>query len=70
MRIRIRTSVICRVELYVDQMYHAEMKVSPTDGYVDAVAAMPPLNGRHTVTWKFYYNEDAAEVSVDAFGFQ
>ena len=70
MRIRIRTSVVCRVELYVDQMYHAEMKVAPTDGYVDAVAAMPPLSGKHTVTWKFYYNEDLAEVSVDAFGFR
>ncbi len=70
MRIRIRTSVICRVELYVDQMYHAEMKVAPTDGYADAVAAMPPLKGPHTITWKFYYTENYAEVSADAFGFQ
>ena len=69
MQIRINTPVVCRVELYIDGMYHAEMKVRPTDGYAEAAAPIPALSGRHTVTWKFYYNESEAHVSMDAFGF-
>ena len=69
MQVRINTPVVCRAELYIDGMYHAEMKAQPTEGYVDATASMPPLHGRHTVTWKFYYNESGVKVSVDAFGF-
>ena len=69
MRVRINTHVVCRVELYIDGMYHAEMKVQPTEGYAYATASMPPLHGRHTVTWKFYYNESGTNVSADAFGF-
>ena len=69
MQVRINTPVVCRVELYIDGMYHAEMKVQPTEGYAYATASMPPLHGRHTVTWKFYYNESGTNVSADAFGF-
>ena len=70
MQVRINTSVACRVELYVDGVYHAEMNVIPTECYTVATAPMPTLSGRHTVTWKFYYNEGEAAVSMDAFGFR
>ena len=69
MRVRMTASAACRVELYVDGMYHAEMKMEPADGYTDTVAPMPPLAGRHTVTWKFYPSEDGA-ACMDAFGFR
>ena len=69
MQMRINTPVVCRVELYIDGMYHAGMKVAQTEGYAVATAPMAALSGRHAVTWKFYYNESEARVSVDAFGF-
>ncbi len=70
MRVRISTPVACRVELYIDGTYHAEMRVVPAEGYADAAAPMPALRGRHTVTWKFYKDESDARVSMDAFGFR
>ena len=69
MKVRISTPVICRVELYIDGWYHAEMKVAPTEGYAEASADMPVLHGRHAITWKFYCNESEACVFMDAFGF-
>ncbi len=70
MQVSINTPVACRVELYVDGMYHAELKVPPTECYTVTGAPMPVLSGRHSVTWKFYCNEGEVPVSMDAFGFR
>ncbi len=69
MCVRAKTTVECRVELYVDGMYHAEMKVQPSEAYKDTTAPMPALLGRHTVTWKFYHGDSEAPVCMDGFGF-
>ena len=69
MSVRVNTSAFLRVELYIDDAYHAEMSIAPTEDYTSSTAAIPALSGRHTVTWKFYYNQNEARVSADAFGF-
>ena len=69
MSLRVNTTAPLRVELYIDGAYHAEMSIAPTEGYTFSTAAIPALNGRHTVTWKFYCNQDEARISADAFGF-
>ena len=69
MQVRLRTTTALRVELYIDGSYHAEMKAAPTKGYTELSAPMPALDGRHTVTWKFYHKESDASVSMDAFRF-
>ena len=69
MSLRVNTTAPLRVELYIDGAYHAEMCIAPTEGYTFSTSAIPALNGRHTVTWKFYCNQDEARISADAFGF-
>lgn len=70
MSMRVNTSAPLRAELYIDGTYHAEMSIAPTEGYSLSTVAMPPLNGCHTVAWKFYCNKSEARISADAFGFQ
>jgi hypothetical protein len=69
MTVRVSTTAPLRVELYIDGLYHTEMRIAPTAGYAETAAEIPPLHGRHTVTWKFYCNESEARISADAFDF-
>ena len=69
MKVRVNTAVPLRVELYIDGLYHAEMAIAPSEGYAETAAEMPALNGRHTVTWKFFRKEGGGKISMDAMGF-
>ena len=68
--LRMKTAEVCRVELYLDGLYHAEMKVSSSAAYADAAAPMPELYGRHTVTLKFYREGRGPGTAAEAFGFR
>ena len=52
--IRMKSNADCRVELYVDGMYHADFKVAAAETYADTRAAIPALLGAHTLTLKFF----------------
>ena len=69
MTVRVNTTASLRVELYIDGLYHAEMRIAPTAGYAETAAEIPPLHGRHTVTWKFYCNDATARISAEALEF-
>lgn len=71
LRIRMKTGASCpadcRVELYLDGMYHAEAKVALTDTYTQTEMAMPAVGGDRAVTLKFY--GDFTDASVESFTF-
>jgi hypothetical protein len=69
LRIRMKTDSPCRVELWVDGLYHAEAAVAPSETYGDTEASMPPLRGRHTVALRFYPKDAAAILAAEAIRF-
>lgn len=68
--VRMRTADTCRVELYIDGWYHAELKVFPSAPYADAGTLMPALCGSHSVTLKFYHKGDTAGTAVESLLFK
>ena len=67
LRIRMRSAVECRVELYLDGVYHAETKVDPSETYTDVSMTVLPVNGDREVTLKFY--GEGLDASVESFTF-
>lgn len=65
--IRMKSTADCRVELYVDGMYHADFKVAAAETYADTRAAIPALQGAHTLTLKFY--GEFTDGAVESFTF-
>jgi hypothetical protein len=67
LRIRMKCDGPCRVELYLDGMYHAETKAEPTPEYAETQMAIPALRGDREVVLKFY--GDFTDASVESLVF-
>ncbi len=58
--ITLRSDANCRVELYVDDRYHADFKVPESEAFATASAKIPTLYGTHTLTVKLFGNFECA----------
>ena len=67
--IRLRASAPCRVELYVDGLYHAEATARPCEAYTAVTAKIPPLTGKHTLTLRFGCASSEEAPRVESFLF-
>lgn len=65
--VRMKNNVECRVELYLDGMYHAEAKAAPAEDYARIQMAVPAVSGDREVTLKFF--GDGLEASMESFAF-
>ena len=65
--IRLQADANCRVELYLDDKYHADFKVAASTEYVIASASIAPVFGTHTLTIKVFGRFTRA--SIDEFCF-
>lgn len=65
--IRMKSDDKCRVELYVDGLYHTNIEVPASQTFAVARTSMPPLSGSHSLTLAFYGTFTTA--STDAFCF-
>ena len=65
--IRMKNGAECRVELYLDGMYHAEAKAEPTETYAEVSMPIQTVSGDREVTLKFYGN--GLEASVESLTF-
>ena len=66
--IRMKNHADCRVEIYLDGMYHADFKVAASEVYADTTVATPAVSGEKvTVTLKFY--GEFTDASVESFTF-
>lgn len=66
-RIRMRSGGHSRVELYVDDRYHAELPLPDSGDFAETACRIPPLSGTHTLTLKFYGDLDQAAASSFTF---
>ena len=64
--LRMQTSAPCRVELYLDDRYHADFAVAPSDGYATTTTKIAAVTGTHALILKFFGDFTAA---VDEFSF-
>ncbi|MBP3917904.1 MAG: family 43 glycosylhydrolase [Clostridia bacterium] len=62
-----KTNDVCRVELYIDDRYFAELDMGACNSYCTAKKAIPPVKGIHKLAIQFYGN--FTDASVDAFQF-
>ena len=65
--IRMKNNVECRVELYLDGAYHAEVKVAPAEDYAEVQMTLPAVSGDREVTLKFYGGEMDASAECLTF---
>ena len=65
--ISMKSDANCRVELYIDGKYHADVKVPACEQCKKTTARIPPITGRRTLTFQLYGRFSAA--SVQAFTF-
>ncbi len=65
--ITMKTQDVCRVELYIDGMYHGEMKVPAQEQIQTYACQMAPIDGKHTLTLYFYGDLQDAVVKEFVF---
>ncbi len=65
--IQMRSNGKCRVELYIDGCYHADMEVSIGETFTVTKKDIPSITGIHTLTLKFY--GDFTVAAADEFSF-
>lgn len=56
-----------RVEVYIDDWYHASLVTETSGAYAEFTTRIPPLTGRHTMQLKFF--GEFAEAKLDEFVF-
>ena len=66
----VRTDRELRLELYIDDWYHASLPVQATEGYADFTVQIPPIVGKHTLQLKFFGAFEHAALSSFVFHFR